>query len=58
MKLIMTIIWSLLIGGALSYILTSMGGEPFNMTQSIVFSASSFITILLLDGILTTQEQD
>ncbi|MEI3611078.1 DUF2929 family protein [Pseudogracilibacillus sp. SO30301A] len=58
MRFIMTIIWALLIGGALAYVLSSMGGETFNITQSIMYSAGVFIAILLIDGVLTTQEQE
>jgi len=57
MRFIMTIIWALLIGSALDYILTSMAGGPFNLTQSIVFSAAVFIAILVLDGVLSTQNK-
>jgi len=57
MRIIMTIIWALLIGGALDYILTSMAGDPFNLTQSIVFSAAVFIAIVVLDGVLSTQNK-
>ena len=58
MRFIMTIVWALLIGGALTYVLSSMGGETFNLTHSITYSVVAFIAILLLDGVLTTQEQD
>lgn len=57
MRIIMTLIWALLIGAALAYVLSSMGGEPFNVTQSIVFSASTFIAIILLDGVLRVSER-
>ncbi len=57
MRFIITLIWSLLIGGALAYVLSSMGNESFNVTQSIVFSASAFIAITLLDGVLHVSER-
>jgi len=52
MKFLMTIIWALLIGGALAYVLSSMADDPFNVTQSLVFSAVMFIAIVLLGGVL------
>lgn len=58
MRFIMTIVWALLIGGALAYVLSSMAGDTFNITQSIMYSAGVFLAILLIDGVLTTQEQD
>ncbi|MBO1003610.1 DUF2929 family protein [Pseudogracilibacillus auburnensis] len=54
----MTIIWALLIGGALAYVLASMAGEPFNVTQSLAFSISMIIGIVLLDGVLHVSQRD
>jgi len=58
MRFILPLIWALLIGGALAYVLSSMAGDPFNLTQSISYSVAVFIMILFLDGVLSTQEQD
>jgi len=58
MRFIMTIVWALLIGGALAYVLASMGGESFNWTQSLLYSAGAFVAIIFLDGVLTTQHPD
>lgn len=55
MRFIMTIIWAVLIGAALAYVLSSMAGAAFNLTQSLVFSAVAFIAILFVDGVLSTQ---
>lgn len=52
MRYIMTLIWALLIGAALAYVLNSMAGDPFNVTQSVTFSAGIFIAILLMDMVL------
>lgn len=49
MRFIVTIIWALLIGGAIAYVLSNMGDEPFNLTQSLTFSAISFIGIIVVD---------
>ncbi len=57
MKFIMTIIWAILIGSALNYVLTSMAGDPFNLTQAIGFAAATFIGILAFDGILSAQDK-
>lgn len=53
----MTIIWAILIGSALNYVLTSMAGDPFNLTQAIGFAAATFIGILAFDGILSAQDK-
>jgi len=57
-RFIMTIIWALLIGGALAYVLSSMADQPFNLTQSVVFSVAVFLFILIVDAVLTTQEPE
>jgi len=56
MRFIMTIIWALLIGGALAYVLSSMADAPFNVTQSLVFSTVMFVAIFLLGGVLKGAE--
>jgi len=49
----MTIIWAVLIGAAVSYVLTSMAGEPFVMSDSLILSAIlAVVAIILGDGIL------
>ncbi|HLS23871.1 MAG TPA: DUF2929 family protein [Pseudogracilibacillus sp.] len=49
MRFIVSIIWALLIGAAISYVLASMGNDAFNLTQSLTFSAISFVGILIVD---------
>ncbi|HLR22446.1 MAG TPA: DUF2929 family protein [Pseudogracilibacillus sp.] len=57
MKYIMTIVWALLIGAALAYILSSMAGDTFNMVQSIVYSGVVFIIILIMDNVLSVDTE-
>lgn len=52
MKYVMTLIWAILIGGALAYVLASMAGDAFNVTQSIVYSIAAFIAISIMDVVL------
>jgi len=58
LRFIVTIFWALLIGGAIAYVLASMGEEPFNLSQSLAFSAISFVGIILVDIALSTREQN
>lgn len=58
MRFIMTIIWALLIGGVLSYVLTSMAGEPFNLNQSIILSSIIAVFIFILSGVLKDSSQE
>ena len=54
MRFIISLFWALLIGGALAYVLSSMAGDAFNVTQSIVYSGVVFIAIMLMDLALKT----
>lgn len=58
MRFIVTIFWALLIGGAIAYVLASMGEDPFNLQQSLTFSIISFVAIILVDLALTTKEEN
>jgi len=58
MRFIITIIWALLISSALAYVLSSMGGDVFNVTQAIGLAVSAFVIILILDGVLTVSQRD
>lgn len=57
MKYIMTLVWSVLIGGALAYVLSSMATNPFDITQSLVFSAVIFVAIILMDAVLSADTE-
>jgi len=56
MRFIMMAIWALLIGAALAYVLSSMADNPFNLTQSLAYSAAVFVAIALIDGVLKVVE--
>lgn len=48
MRYIMVVIWSVLVGLAVSYVLTSMANEPFSLSNSLVLSAVFAIFVILL----------
>ncbi|MFS0752185.1 YjzD family protein [Oceanobacillus sp. 1P07AA] len=53
MRYIMTIFWSFLIAAAVSYVLSSMGGEPFLIQNAVILTAIFSIVVFVLgDGIL------
>lgn len=58
MRFIVTIIWAILIGAAVSYVLSSMGQQPFNLNQSIAFSAITFFGLLIVDLALNSSKQE
>ncbi|WP_163972038.1 YjzD family protein [Oceanobacillus halotolerans] len=58
MRYIATIIWAVLISGVLSYVLSSMGSEPFNLTNTLILAALFSIAIFILgDGAIKTEEE-
>lgn len=58
MRYIMTLIWSVLIGGIVSYVLTSMAGEPFNLTQTFVLAGIFAIFIFILGEVVIKEEKN
>ncbi|HLR09684.1 MAG TPA: DUF2929 family protein [Bacillota bacterium] len=52
MRLIWTIIWALLISGAVSYVLSSMAGETFDMTGTLALAGIFVVTIFVLGSML------
>lgn len=58
MRFLWTFIWALLIGGVISYILSSMSGDPFNLVHSITLSIILTIAVFLLgEGVLKEQSE-
>ncbi|WP_231846997.1 YjzD family protein [Oceanobacillus iheyensis] len=49
----MTIFWSFLLSAAVSYVLSSMGGEPFLIENAIILTVIFSIVVFVLgEGIL------
>ncbi|MEW9674971.1 YjzD family protein [Lentibacillus sp. L22] len=58
MRFFWTFIWALAIGGVISYILSAMAGEPFNVIHTLVLSIIFTIAIYVLgEGILKEQAE-
>lgn len=57
LRIIGTVIWALLIGAAVAYVLASMGSSPFNLMQSLTFSAVIFIGTLIVDFALSAKRE-
>ncbi|MGP4041818.1 DUF2929 family protein [Gracilibacillus sp. D59] len=58
MKYFATIFWAIIILAVVSYVLTSMGGQDFNIASAISLAAIfSIAAIILGDGILTEEEE-
>lgn len=54
----MTLFWSLAIGGIVSYVLSSMAGDPFSMTQTFVLAGIFSIIIFILGEFVITEEKN
>jgi len=53
MRFIMTLIWSLAIGSAISYMLSAMGGQVFSLTQMFAMAGTISIAVFVVgEGIL------
>ncbi|SET14962.1 Protein of unknown function [Oceanobacillus limi] len=58
MRYLMTIVWAILIGSVLSYVLTSMAGDSFAITDTLVLSAIVAIAIFVLgDGVIKAKSE-
>ncbi|MFD2042701.1 DUF2929 family protein [Ornithinibacillus salinisoli] len=58
MRYLMTIIWAVLIGSVISYVLSSMAGDAFPLMDTLVLSAIIAIAIFVLgDGILKAKSE-
>lgn len=54
MRVIVSLIWAFLISSALAYILSSMANEMFNFTQALGLTVSIIVTVLVIDGLLSS----
>lgn len=57
MSYVMTLIWSVLIGGAIAYVLTSMAGEPFNLTATLFLGGVFAITVFIIGEFVLKPEK-
>lgn len=54
----MVLIWSLLISSVISYVLTSMAGEPFSITYVFIIAAFFVIVTLLLGESILKEKKE
>ncbi len=53
----MTAIWSVLISAAIAYVLTSMAGEPFNLTNVLYVGGLLFVIVFLVAEVGLKEEK-
>ncbi|WP_368654556.1 DUF2929 family protein [Ornithinibacillus sp. 4-3] len=58
MRFIMSLFWAVLISGVVSYVLTNMGGEPFNLTHSLILAGILFIAVVVLGEFALRKQED
>lgn len=58
MRIIMVAFWSLLISAAISYVLTSMAGEPFNLTTVFFVSGLFFVAVIVVSEFGLKEEKE
>ena len=58
MKYVMTLVWSMLLSLVVSYVLGSMAGDPFILSEAVILGVIFFITITLLGIILSPNKQE
>lgn len=58
MRLLVVAIWSVLISSAISYVLTSMAGEPFNFVHTLILAGIFLVVITLLGEVLLKEKQE
>lgn len=52
MKYVFSLLWAVLIGAAVSYVLTSMANEPFNVVLLLILAVIIFIAVVVIDAVL------
>ncbi|MFD1850056.1 DUF2929 family protein [Oceanobacillus bengalensis] len=58
MRYIMTIIWSVLIALAATYVLTSMGGEAFVISDALLLAAVLAIVTFILGEVALKEKSE
>lgn len=58
MRYIWTIIWALLISAAVSYVLTSMAAEPFNLTDTVVLAVIFTVVIFFMGDVVLKEKNE
>ncbi|MFB4474602.1 DUF2929 family protein [Oceanobacillus caeni] len=56
MRYIASIVWAILISFAISYVLSSMGGEPFVLSHSLILAALFSIAVFILGDVLLKED--
>jgi len=58
LRFVFVMIWSFLISSAVSYVLTSMGGEPFNINHTLILTVFFFLIVTILGEVVLKEESN
>ncbi|HLS35039.1 MAG TPA: DUF2929 family protein [Bacillota bacterium] len=58
MRFLMVAIWSLLIGLVITYVVTSMAGAPFNLSNVFIIAAVFFVAIAALGEVILKEKEE
>lgn len=58
MRYIMVLIWAVLLGSALSYVLTSMSGDPFVFSHALILSGIFLVAIFFLGDVVLKEDRE
>jgi len=57
LRFFVVIIWSFLVSTIVSYVLTSMAGEPFNLNHTMILAAFFVVVITILGEFVLKEEK-
>lgn len=57
MRYIMTIVWAIIISTVLSYVLTSMEGEPFVLSEALILGVTFSIIVIVLGEFILKEKK-
>ncbi|MBP1947249.1 YjzD family protein [Virgibacillus litoralis] len=58
MRFLLPLVWALLISGVISYVLSSMAGNPFNLMNTVILAVIVTIAISILgEGALKSERE-
>lgn len=58
MKYVFSLLWAVVIGTVVSYVLTSMANEPFNLTLLFILAGLLFIATIIIDAVLNKASEN
>ncbi|MBP1969029.1 membrane protein CcdC involved in cytochrome C biogenesis [Virgibacillus natechei] len=58
MRYIMTIVWAIIISTVLSYVLTSMEGEPFVLSEALILGVIFSIIVIVLGEFVLKEKKE